>query len=108
MRRVADQPGILPEALRTWARQDEIDSGEASGVTTADTQKIADLEREVRDLRRWNEILKSASRTQIPPSPPTKTPVLPRKHKGCGGFLRQQTRHAHCSASTRSSEAVSS
>src|SRR5690606_9284220 len=59
--RIADQLDIHPEALRTWVRQAEIDAGDAPGTTTADTQKIADLEREVRELRRANEILKTAS-----------------------------------------------
>src|SRR5690606_17133908 len=61
IKRIADQLGIHPEALRTWVRQAEIDTGEAPGVTTADAQRIADLEREVRELRRANEILKTAS-----------------------------------------------
>ncbi len=58
---IADRLDIHPEALRTWVRQAEIDAGEAPGVTTADAQRIADLEREVRELRRANEILKTAS-----------------------------------------------
>ncbi|WP_245907383.1 IS3 family transposase [Leucobacter massiliensis] len=61
IKRIADQLDIHPEALRTWVRQAEIDAGDAPGTTTADTQKIADLEREVRELRRANEILKTAS-----------------------------------------------
>lgn len=61
IRRIADQLGIHPEALRTWVRQAEIDAGEAPGVTIADAQRIAELEREVRELRRANEILKTAS-----------------------------------------------
>ncbi|GAA1548227.1 hypothetical protein GCM10009762_21860 [Dermacoccus barathri] len=47
--------------MSTWVRQAEIDAGDAPGTTTADTQKITDLEREVRELRRANEILKTAS-----------------------------------------------
>ena len=61
IKRIADQLGIHPEALRTWVRQAEVDGGIASGVTTADAQRIADLERENRELRRANEILKTAS-----------------------------------------------
>ena len=49
-------------------RQAEIDAGEAPGTTTADTQKIADLEREIRELRRANEILKTASAFSRPRS----------------------------------------
>ncbi|ALJ18408.1 transposase [Microbacterium sp. No. 7] len=61
IKRIADQLGIHPEALRTWVRQAEVDAGEAPGVTTADAARIAELEREVRELRRANEILKTAS-----------------------------------------------
>jgi len=59
--RVAHQLGIGPESLRTWVRQAEIDGGSRPGVSTADQQRIAELERENRELRRANEILKSAS-----------------------------------------------
>ncbi len=59
--RVARQLGIHPEALRTWIRQAEIDGGQRPGTTTEDSRRIAELEREVRELRRANEILKAAS-----------------------------------------------
>ena len=59
--RVARQLGVHPEALRTWIRQAEIDGGQRPGTTTVDKQRIAELEREVRELRRANEILKAAS-----------------------------------------------
>jgi transposase len=59
--RVAGQLGIGPESLRNWVKQAEIDSGKRPGVTSAEQQRIAELEREVRDLRRANEILKAAS-----------------------------------------------
>ena len=59
--RVARQLGIHPEALRTWIRQMEIDGGQRLGTTTEDARRIAELEREVRELRRANEILKAAS-----------------------------------------------
>ena len=59
--RVARQLGIHPEALRTWIRQAEIDGGTRPGMTTEDSRRIAELEREVRELRRANEILKAAS-----------------------------------------------
>jgi transposase len=59
--RVAQQLGVGTESLRNWVRQAEIDSGRRAGVTSADQQRIAALEREVRELRRANEILKSAS-----------------------------------------------
>jgi transposase len=59
--RIARQLGIHPEALRTWIRQAEIDGGQRPGITTDDKQRISELEREVRELRRANEILKAAS-----------------------------------------------
>jgi len=59
--RVARQLGVGPESLRGWVKQVEIDSGGKPGTTTADARRIAELEREVRDLRRANEILKAAS-----------------------------------------------
>lgn len=61
IKRIADQLGIHPEALRTWVRQAEVDGGEAAGTTTVDAVRIAQLERENRELRRANEILKTAS-----------------------------------------------
>lgn len=59
--RVADQLGVHREALRTWVRQAEVDGGKRPGTTTGDAQRIAELERENRELRRANEILKAAS-----------------------------------------------
>ena len=59
--RVGRQLGVHPEALRSWVKQAEIDGGERPGTTTGDRQRIAELEREVRELRRANEILKAAS-----------------------------------------------
>jgi transposase len=59
--RVAGQLGVHREALRTWIRQDGIDGGRRPGTTTGDKQRIAELERENRELRRANEILKAAS-----------------------------------------------
>lgn len=61
IKRIADQLGIHPEALRTWVRQAEVDGGIAAGTTTEDSERIAQLERENRELRRANEILRTAS-----------------------------------------------
>ena len=61
IKRIADQLGIHPEALRTWVRQAEIDGGLRSGTTTDDAGRIAELEREVRELRRANEILRTSA-----------------------------------------------
>ncbi len=61
IKRVADQLGIHPETLRSWVKQAEIDGGVQTGTTTDDAQRIAELERENRELRRANEILRTAS-----------------------------------------------
>lgn len=61
IRRVADQLGISRETLRGWVRRTEIDNGQRPGTTTDDTDRIHALEKENRELRRANEILKSAS-----------------------------------------------
>src|SRR2546430_10554113 len=58
--RVARRLGIGPESLRNWVKQAEIDGGQRSGVTTEERRRIAELERENRELRRANEILKAA------------------------------------------------
>jgi transposase len=61
IKRVADQLGCGVESLRGWVKQDEIDNGEAAGVSTSDAQRLKELETEVRELRRANAILRSAS-----------------------------------------------
>ena len=59
--RVGRQLGVHPEALRGWVRQAEIDSGTRPGAASEDQKRIAGLEREVRELRCANEILRAAS-----------------------------------------------
>jgi transposase len=59
--RVGRQLGVHPEALRGWVKQAEIDNGTRPGMRSAEAQRIAELERENRELRRANEILKAAS-----------------------------------------------
>ena len=59
--RVAGQLGINPETLRNWVKQAEVDAGDRPGTTTSDAQRLAELERENRELRRSNAILRSAS-----------------------------------------------
>ena len=61
IKRVADQLGVHPEVLRNWVRQAETDGGVRSGTTTDDAQRLVELEREVRELRRANEILKTSA-----------------------------------------------
>jgi transposase-like protein len=58
---IAGKIGCVPQTLHTWVRQHEIDDGQREGVSTADTQRIKELERENRELRKANEILKLAS-----------------------------------------------
>lgn len=58
---VAAKMGCKPETLRIWVRQSQRDSGAKPGPTTDDKAKIKDLEREVHELRRANEILRKAS-----------------------------------------------
>lgn len=60
-RRIGEQLGISPETLRGWVKQAEIDAGAAPGVTTDQAARLTELERENRELRRANAILKSAS-----------------------------------------------
>ena len=59
--RVAEQLGINKETLRNWINQAEVDDGQRPGIPAMERQRIAELEREVRELRRANEILKAAS-----------------------------------------------
>jgi transposase len=61
IRRIAEQLGVHPEAMRNWVRTAEVDGGLRPGTTTSDAKRIADLEVENRELRRANSILKSAS-----------------------------------------------
>jgi transposase len=59
--RVAKRLGVGTESLRGWIKQAEIDSGQRSGMTSAESVRVAELERENRELRRANEILMAAS-----------------------------------------------
>lgn len=59
--RIGKQLGIHPEALRYWVRQAEVDGGVRQGVSSDDGARIAALERENRELRRANTILRQAS-----------------------------------------------
>jgi transposase len=58
---IAQKFGMSAETLRKWVRRVEIDDGARPGVTSAEAERIKELERENRELRRANEILKSAS-----------------------------------------------
>jgi transposase-like protein len=58
---IAPKIGCVAQTLLDWVEQAEIDVGSRSGVSTTEAQRIKDLEREVKELRRANEILKLAS-----------------------------------------------
>ena len=58
---VAGKLGCSPDSLRVWVRQGQRDGGERPGQTSAEKVRIKELEREVRELRQANEILKKAS-----------------------------------------------
>jgi transposase len=61
IRSIASKVGCTAEALRRWVRRAERDEGRRPGVTTEEQQRVKALERENRELRRANEILRKAS-----------------------------------------------
>jgi transposase len=58
---VSNKLGMTSETLRRWVRRVEVDEGRRSGVTSDERERLKQLERENRELRRANEILKAAS-----------------------------------------------
>lgn len=58
---VATKLGMTPETLRKWVRRAEIDEGQRPGLTTTERERLKELERENKELRRANEILKAAA-----------------------------------------------
>ena len=58
---IAPKIGCVPQTLNEWVKREEIDGGARPGVTTPDLQRLKELERENKELRRANEILKTAS-----------------------------------------------
>ncbi len=58
---IAPKIGCVPQTLHEWVRKQEIDTGLREGVTTAEHLRVKELERENKELRRANEILKLAS-----------------------------------------------
>jgi transposase len=70
---VAEKLGPTAETVRKWVRRAEIDGGVRPGVTSVEAERIRQLERENRELRRANEILKAASAffaRELDPQPP--------------------------------------
>ena len=59
--RIGPRVGVNPDTLRGWCKQQRIDAGLTPGTTSSDAAKIKDLEREVKELKRANEILLAAS-----------------------------------------------
>ena len=58
---IAEKIGCSPETLRKWVRQTQVDSGRLGGLTTDEQKRTKELEREVRELRRANDILRKAA-----------------------------------------------
>ncbi len=58
---IAEKIGCSPETLRTWVRRTQVDAGDRPGVTSDERARMMELEKEVRELRRANEILRKAS-----------------------------------------------
>ncbi|WP_226344065.1 transposase [Agilicoccus flavus] len=60
-RLVGEQLGVNGDSLRNWVKRERVDAGEVPGVTSSDAARIAELEKENRELRRANTILRQAS-----------------------------------------------
>jgi transposase len=58
---IAPKIGCVPQTLLEWVKRAEIDSGQREGLTTSERERMKALEREVKELRRANEILRTAS-----------------------------------------------
>jgi transposase len=58
---IAPKIGCVPQTLLEWVKRAEVDAGARPGATTTEMQRIKELEREVKELRRANEILRTAS-----------------------------------------------
>ena len=58
---IAPKIGCAPQTLLEWVKRAEVDAGTRPGTTTAEMQRIKELEREVKELRRANDILRTAS-----------------------------------------------
>jgi transposase len=61
VRRVAEQLGYGVESVRSWVKRADVDDGVKPGVSTSEAERVKDLEQEVRELRRANEILRRAA-----------------------------------------------
>jgi transposase-like protein len=61
VKRIGPRMGVKPDTLRGWCKQADIDAGRRPGITTSEAATIKQLQQEVRELRRANEILLAAS-----------------------------------------------
>ena len=61
MESIAPKIGCVPQTLLEWVKRSEVDAGTRAGTTTAEAQRIMELEREVKERRRANDILRTAS-----------------------------------------------
>jgi transposase len=105
---VAEKVGPTPETVRKWVRRHEIDNGGRAGISTEERDRLKALERENRELRRANEILKAASSAASAPLPcgwpantaplgptrPAQLPSLRRPHRA-QGLLQERRQDAH-------------
>ncbi len=58
---IAPKIGCVPQTLNEWVKREEVDSGQREGLTTSERERLKQLERENKELRRANDILKTAS-----------------------------------------------
>ncbi len=58
---IAPKIGCVPQTLNEWVKHDQVDKGDREGLTTSERERLKALEREVKELRRANDILKTAS-----------------------------------------------
>ena len=61
VQRVAQQLGYGVESVRSWVKQADVDAGARPGTATSEAERMRDLEQEIRELRRANEILRRAA-----------------------------------------------
>jgi len=61
LKEIGEKLGVHPESLRNWVKRHQVDAGERPGLTTDERARMKELERENRDLKRSNEILRRAS-----------------------------------------------
>jgi transposase len=58
---IAPKIGCVPQTLNEWVKADQVDNGQREGLTTSEREQLKTLQREVKELRRANDILKTAS-----------------------------------------------